>query len=172
LDGKGQRGGIPDENIDKGHTESSAAEVLKMLEENPYGFSYRPIDKTSPTKGYMTSIEDGPIFDPSLPREEKLAMVNDFLDKKDSLLGEKDYYVGGWHNQEDGKFYLDASKNFQDLNETVSVSLPTHQKSIYHLPDIPGEDGEVIWMSDFLDANPDFPTTPEIREYYKIHGHD
>ena len=138
-----------------------------MLEKYPYGFSYKPIDESQAVRGYMTSVDDGPIFDRNAPREENLEKIKQFLADKNELLGVANIYVGGWLNEDDGLFYLDASANFQDLAGTLRIAASTHQKSIYHLPPGPGEDGQVIWLSDWLSENPDFKIRPEIREWYK-----
>ena len=59
------------------------AGVLELLRTQGDGFSYNPYGDDVPDGGYMSSIEDGPIFDPDMSDDEKLAIIDQFmLDKK------------------------------------------------------------------------------------------
>ena len=145
----------------------SAEAIEKLLRERPFGFSYRPMDKSAPTSGYMSSVSDGPIFSPDEPRKKKLAIIQGYLDEKESILGEDNMFVGGWLNDGDdgdGMFYLDASKNYQDLTETMGAASSTKQKSVFDVKAI-----DIIWVADWLEQNPDFEAGEGVREWYKVH---
>lgn len=76
------------------------------------GFSYSPLTRTSPTKGYMVSIHKGRelVIDAKDLNGVKLA---EYVKKNADLLlteGSSDY-LGAWHNPKDGKVYLDVSRH-------------------------------------------------------------
>ena len=157
---KEQSGG----NQARGHTDSSAQEILDQLRNNPGGFSYRPLNGTSANKGFMTSVQDGPIFEPSVSDEEALKIINKFLDEKDSLLARKNFYVGGWLNGKDGKFYLDASANVSGFEDAMILAASTHQKAIFDLNTF-----NETFLKDWLEKNPGTFISQADRDWYKTH---
>ena len=148
------------------YTESAEA-VYRMLEKHPDGFSYRPEYKSVPEDGYMTAGEDGPIFSPELPREQAVERIQDFLDSKADLLEQPDIYIGGWLNPDDNQFYLDASGNYEDVDQAILVAVKIRQKAIFDL-----DNYKQIYVSDYLDEHPEFKIDESARKWYSEHGHD
>lgn len=99
----------------------------------------------------MSSIHDGPIFDPKLGDAESLAKIDAFLAENQGMLGGKDVYVGGWLNGKDGQFYIDASQNYQDRNAALQSAAEHHQIAVFDLNTY-----QEIRMHEYLQANPDF----------------
>lgn len=143
----------------------TAKAIDDLLEEvrqgKRFGFSYRPMTGNAPQSGYMSSVSDGPIFSPDLSRDERESVIQDYLDEKRQILGEDDIYVGGWLNEDDGMFYLDASRNYQDIYDTMYDAADTKQKSVF---DVKAED--IVWVSDWLEAHPEFDAPPGSRSWY------
>lgn len=162
----GQRGGSLPRDAAGGGTlpadNKSAKDIYELLKSHPYGFSYRPADKTSPTSGYMSSISDGPIFDPEISREEGIQIIQKFLDEKADLLSGENRFVGGW--LEKGQFYLDASQNYQDELEVMKAAGSSHQIGVFDVNNV-----DTIYVDKWLDSHPDFDAGPGVREWYKDH---
>ncbi|MBE7534300.1 MAG: hypothetical protein HS124_00995 [Anaerolineales bacterium] len=93
--------------------------------------------------------------------EEGERIVGDFLKRKEGIIRLPDVYVGGWRNDKDGQFYLDASQNFQDFNDAMTSAVYTRQKAIYYL-----DKGEQIWVGEWLTANPEWVAPEGGREWY------
>lgn len=157
---EGPRGDMPDA-VPPGTARAIDGLLEEVRQGKRMGFSYRPMTEQAPTKGYMTSVSDGPIFSPELSRSERESVIQGYLDDKKELMGQDDIYVGGWLNPEDGQFYLDASKNYSDVYDTMYDAAETKQKSIY---DIKADD--IIWVSDWLEEHPEFDAPPGARSWY------
>jgi len=155
-------GSLPRESGGGGPAKDTGSrKILELLRDSPGGFSYRPASKDSPKGGYMTSIEDGPIFSPDLSDDEALQQIDSFLTSKADLLKGSNMYVGGWLNEEDGKFYLDASGNFDSLDETIKVAAATKQKAIFDMNTF-----NTVFLSDYLSENPGLDIPADQREWY------
>jgi hypothetical protein len=141
-------------------TSQAAKDIYELLKSHPDGFSYRPADGSSPTTGYMSSISDGPVFDPRKSEEELTQEIQGFLDEKANLFGPKDRYVGGWLSK--GNFYLDASQNYRDELEVMKDASASHQIGVFDVKHL-----DTIFVDKWLDAHPDFDAGPGVREYYK-----
>lgn len=95
-----------------------------------FGFSYSILTNSSPTSGFMVSIDK---------KNELVYKLKDFsgkdIDKyiKDHQkeLSLKDSYVGGWVNKRKRKVYLDVSIHVNTREEAIALGRKNNQEAFY-----------------------------------------
>lgn len=93
------------------------------------GFSYNPVHKTAPNQRYMVAEpgneESHNISE--LGHEHILAHQN----KINHLLQDPNTFQGGWSNPEDGRAYLDVSKQYPDIDTAMTAARKNSQLAIF-----------------------------------------
>lgn len=113
--------------------EGVAQSIVERVRANG-GLSVDMIDGSEPTKGYMVAkggtkgaiLDADEFYDPVKGPE---ALGNFLKTYKKDLAGES--YLGLWHNEADGKVYLDVSDNIMDRATAVSEGRKRDQISIW-----------------------------------------
>jgi hypothetical protein len=108
-----------------------AADALRQPDA---GFSMKITNGESPTTGFMVSHES-----PSLIMDSKeffnndkgVQAMKDFVETNHQLLVTDGNYLGGWHDSESGKIFIDVSTNVQDKSAAVALGQQNNQISIY-----------------------------------------
>jgi hypothetical protein len=112
-------------------------------EQDPYGalqkpdggFSYNPIHKTTPSMRYMVALS------PAQGGVEHIKHISELTPDHivnhqsiiQHLLRDPNTFQGGWHNPSDGKVYLDASRQYPDLNSAQEAARTGQQISLFDL---------------------------------------
>lgn len=106
--------------------------VLETISKPDGGFTYQPATDESPTSGYALSIYKGRerVFDVA-----KLTLNDLWEHAQDNwdLLSKPGNYIGGWHNPEDGKAYLDVSMVVKDKAEAERMGRENNQLAYFDL---------------------------------------
>jgi hypothetical protein len=104
--------------------------LRKMLDE--FGFTYHPIDGSSPTSGYALS--------PYRNRERVIDIdqvsadsLEQYLIDNEDIWVRPDHYFGAWYNTEDGKVYLDVSIVAKTTEQAERLSVRHKQEAYYDL---------------------------------------
>ena len=95
------------------------------------GFSWRPWGKQVPTSGFMVGIKGhGEMFERGTVIE--LGYFMNWLRKEREFVKlDNRHYYGGWLDKEEGKIYLDISKNLEDKNGALQIAKKTKEDSIW-----------------------------------------
>ncbi len=57
--------------------------------------------------------------------------IRDFMDQHHEMLSQQGNFLGGWHDPDSGKIFLDISTNVQDRAEAIALGQKNNQISIY-----------------------------------------
>lgn len=105
-----------------------------------FGFTYRPLDGTSPTAGFALS----PYRDRERILDVKTLTADDleqYLIDNEDIWSRPDHYFGAWYNTEDGKVYLDVSIVVSEPAEAERLSAKHKQEAYYDI-----EKGETVYV--------------------------
>jgi hypothetical protein len=95
------------------------------------GFSWRAWGKEVPTSGFMLGIKGhGEIFEKGTAIESGNFM-NWLRKERQFVKSDHNHYYGGWYDKDDGKIYLDVSKNMGDKTEALRIMKETGEKKIW-----------------------------------------
>ncbi len=96
------------------------ARLLATIAAQGAGFTYSVTDDTSPTVGMALSLfpAAGVVFPATELSIERLA---DFVTANTALLAEPGNHLGAWHNDEDGRIYLDVSRVVETDEEAQAL---------------------------------------------------
>lgn len=153
--------GIDKDYVEHSTTASQLA-LARRAAKQTEGFSYDPVTGQSPESGYMVSLPGHTKAFPYTPgdKESRQALVNnlaDFVEENEAVLQDKSFYIGGWFNEDDGKFYLDISERVEDRYEAEALGAERNQIAIWDVveaDDIPtGGTGQ---------PGPDFSTLKDL----------
>ena len=94
------------------------------------GFTYQPVDDTTPTKGYALSVFRGAekVFDVESVTEDDI--YNYLIEHKDKF-EDPGVHVGGW--VDDGKVYLDLSIVVEDREKAEKLGIEHDQLAMFDL---------------------------------------
>lgn len=105
-----------------------------------FGFTYHPLDGTSPTAGFALS----PYRDRERILDVKTLTADDleqYLIDNEDIWSRPDHYFGAWYNTEDGKVYLDVSIVVSEPAEAERLSAKHKQEAYYDI-----EKGETVYV--------------------------
>lgn len=121
---------------DVGTTEEVARQALhKMFDrimQPDGGFTYQPVTKDEPTKGFALSIYPDKSFAKDAKDFSFDDLVNYAVSNKDSF-NQKDHYIGAWHDPESHKVFLDVSVVKQDAKEAEELCKKHDQIAYFDL---------------------------------------
>lgn len=131
-------GGGVDNSCGGGESSSSTSgKIAKMAIASiaaTKGFSIHPVSVTSPSTGYMVSVE--PDSETVLDSEESITAdaISKFMaNNKSKFESRPTLHVGGWIDSRDGKVYLDLSERFEDIDDAIDSAESTNQLAIWDL---------------------------------------
>jgi len=106
-------------------------EILKEIAKcNPEGFTVEIVNFTPVVKGYVVAyLETQDSFN-----DEGLKRVIKHAKKHDKT-------VGGWLNEENGRFYYDSCKVFENEAEAIEFGKQNKQLAVFNLNDF-----RTIWL--------------------------
>lgn len=128
--GKNRPPSPPFEDLIKNRRENTLSEVAKQVKMPDAGFTVQPVTGVEPKTGFGLSVMKDREQTVPVDKMTKKALI-DFVQKNWDVLKDKDNYVGGWHNPEDGQLYLDVSKVVKTAKEAEMISRQHNQKAYF-----------------------------------------
>lgn len=117
------------------------AVVDRVLNEHPDGFTIdlnsgapAPFDVNT----YFVSLDGYERAYDGIPTPREAAS---WIRANRKVLRRPGHYLGGWRNEEDGRFYLDVTLGVQGLSEAIALAQRQSQRCIYH-----PVSGKTIWL--------------------------
>jgi hypothetical protein len=112
---------------------SVAQSILERVKANG-GLSVKVVSGNEPTSGYMVAkgttfgatVSATDFYDPNKGPK----ILADYAKKHKSDLINGKYYLGLWHNTEDGNVYLDVSENIQNRETAIHEGQPAQRNQI------------------------------------------
>ncbi|MEV0590005.1 hypothetical protein [Nonomuraea cavernae] len=97
------------------------------------GFTWSPHTRRPPDDGYMVALTGHTVQHPASLLDDldaSAVAIDDYLMRRRSLFeNDRDVYLGGWI--EDGKLWLEPSRNVRDRAAAVRLARETDQIAIY-----------------------------------------
>jgi hypothetical protein len=108
--------------------------LLDFIQKNPEGFTITVNDVPVPNEGYVVA----PLKELEIVRDASNINRSDMRlyarnIKNLSEASERDVFAGGWLNDEDGKYYLDAVQVFDKEDDALYVGALGDQEGIFNL---------------------------------------
>ena len=115
-----------------GQAKPTPRNVLDSMMTPDGGFTYNVLSGHQPKTGFALSVhpDRGEIIDAVKANVVALAQ---YTVKNWDLLKEKGNFIGGWHNPEDGKVYLDVSTVVKTPEEADHLSREAQQLAYFDL---------------------------------------
>jgi hypothetical protein len=138
--------------------EFDAQHIHDLIDSNNGGFSHHPTHGKPPAEGWMASYEakegsgqaaEHPISEIT---PEHIAAHRDAISE---YLSQPNSYQGGWHDQDTGTVYLDASRHFHDEHKVRDFAADQHQKAYFQLHDPVDSGGEHNFSSKYMNPRQD-----------------
>ena len=113
---------------------NNSSSLLQFIKDNPDGFTVDPLSLESPRSGFAVA--------PIKPAEVIVDMndltiskVREFVDTLEQLskISGVPVFAGGWFNNEDGKYYLDAVYNIDNKEDALYTAQAGDQIAIFDL---------------------------------------
>lgn len=120
----------------RGNISQVEAEGLASLMLRKGGFTYQPIDDNSPTSGYALSVftdAEHVIQDGGRSVEDMSADIYGYLQQHRGRFEDAKVHVGGWHDVEAKKIYLDLSVVESDRQAAIDSARQHKQEAIFDL---------------------------------------
>lgn len=99
--------------------------IERIAKQNPYGFTVELETLRPVTEGISVSYQ-----------ETQDSFGSEGLDKVIHHALSHDKVVGGWLNEENGKYYYDSCRIFQDRNEAIEFGRANHQLAIFDITNL------------------------------------
>lgn len=125
---------LPGQHDQKTHGHRRGGRLLRDIERSG-GFTYQPITGDTPKEGFALSIypEHEKVISADLPQQEKARLITQYIKDKKEIWSKPDHYVGGWHDTESGKIYLDVSIITRDNEVARKLAIQHGQEGYYDL---------------------------------------
>lgn len=123
----------PDQPRDEhGQWATTPSGIMGALQQSDGGFTYHVITGTTPTSGFALSLHKDreQVFD---AKDVTLVTLAQYAKANQDLLSQSENYLGGWHNPQDGKIYLDVSTVVQHASEAERLGREAHQLAYFDL---------------------------------------
>lgn len=106
--------------------------LLDRIAQKDGGFTYQPVTGTEPTTGYVLSMHQSreKVLD---AKELTLDHLVDFTIANQDLLVDAKNYLGGWHDPQSDKIFLDVSTVVKSAAEADALSREHNQKAYFDL---------------------------------------
>lgn len=106
--------------------------VLEAINQADGGFTYHAVTGEQPTTGYALSIHKDRESVMDTTTANAVALAN-YADRNWDLLSQKGNYLGGWHDPNDGKVYLDVSTVVKTAEEAEQMARDAQQIAYFDL---------------------------------------
>jgi thioredoxin reductase len=118
---------VPGPRIDP-HTKDQFAALMADIDKPDGGFTYQPVTEEQPKGGYVVS----PYPERSFAKDKITATdLYRYIQKNGDLLVEQHHYIGGWHDPESGKVFLDVSIAVPNEKEAERIAIEKDQISYF-----------------------------------------
>ena len=106
--------------------------VLDTIRNNPEGFSVT-LEGDQPKSGYMVALPGhSEILNAGdLHSERGPSIINGYVAAHAGALMQPGAHIGGWHDPDSGKVYLDVSHNIPGRFQAIQAGITRNQKAIY-----------------------------------------
>lgn len=84
-----------------------------------------------PKRGFMVSVD--PQFEKQVHEIDYSTIYNYVKSIESYIKNKPEKCIGIWHNDNDGKFFMDVSTNVKSLNLAIALGKTYNQKAIFHL---------------------------------------
>lgn len=111
------------------------------------GFTLKPSDLTTPSSGYIVSIEENPIKIPETDFDV-LAFTKAFNAKAAEINGKADLYVGGWLSE--GVWYIEMVQVVASRADAIFLGTSLKQQAVW---DVVNKSN--IWLAPYYVTNGD-----------------
>jgi len=113
-------------------TDIEAGLLLKQIDLKD-GYSYQPIDKTNPIKGFSVSVARE--AEESYPEGEVTKQhIIDFITKNADRFSDESLHAGAW--RDGGKIYFDLSRVMKTQEEAEKVAIENDQLAVFDLANV------------------------------------
>lgn len=115
-----------------GHPKPAPKGVLHSMLQPDGGFTYNVLSGHQPKVGFALSIhpDRGEVVD---AKDTNVVALAKYTAKNWDLLSKKGNYLGGWHNPDDGRVYLDVSTVVKTAEEADKLSREAKQLAYFDL---------------------------------------
>lgn len=109
--------------------------ILHSIQSPDGGATWDPRTKMSPVTGFCVSPypERGVVVEDYRDPEKFVRTLNKFRSDNADLFGKPGNYIGLWNNPEDGKVYLDVSRNVASAEEARNICDHNEQIAFFDL---------------------------------------
>ena len=155
--------------IRRGEITKRTAEELTQKLVDDGGFTYNPIDNTSPTSGFAVSTypENETIIDWDADIASNTGKLNSLRSKvkryvkkhREDFIKNGKAHFGGWYDKESGRVYLDMSTIVDSAEEADSLSRKHNQEAYFNL-----ETFETVRVGARDDSKPKQKPKPKVGE--------
>ncbi|APC96429.1 hypothetical protein [Francisella frigiditurris] len=122
-------------NFTKTHIDYEDTNLLaEYIKKHPDGFTLNPYTQEAPSKGYVVApIKDAEIKIKYSQIDSK--HLKEYIRNLEIIesLSKEQVYAGGWLNNDDGYYYLDAVYVVNDENQALYIASAADQLAIYNL---------------------------------------
>lgn len=122
-------------NFTKTHIDYEDVNLLtEYIKKHPDGFTINPYTQESPSKGYVVApVKDAEIKIKYSQIDNK--HLKEYIRNLEIIesLSKEQVYAGGWLNNDDGYYYLDAVYIVNDENQALYIASAADQLAIYDL---------------------------------------
>ena len=139
----------------------TSSPLAQFIQDNPEGFTVSVDGQTVPQSGFVVAPlkQTEVILDAETVRSGNMTDLVDMVEDLQQVTGQ-DAYAGGWLNEEDGKYYLDAVSVIENYDEAVYTALSGDQIGLFNLDTF-----EVIDTGEAVNALKENGTYSPEREY-------
>ncbi len=112
---------------------SRSTNIIDYIKENPDGFTVDPVTLETPSGVAVAPVKALEVkFAPEDVTED---LIDQTVDNYKLLADEldRDVYIGGWFNNDDGLFYLDASITTESKEEALYIADAGNQEAVFDL---------------------------------------
>lgn len=96
------------------------------------GFTYQPVTGESPTTGFALSIS--PQYEKAIPADKfNKKVIDEYHQEHKEVFKDPQNFLGGWHDKEAGKVYLDISCVVKDNKEAEKLCHKYKQEGYFDL---------------------------------------
>ena len=122
---------LPGKHDQKTHGRKNGGRLLQEIH-GKGGFTYQPHTGNAPKEGFALSIS--PKYEEVVSETEFTRKhIDDYLIKHKDVLADPSNYLGGWHDVEAGKVYLDITCVAKDNKEAEALCIKYNQEGYFDL---------------------------------------
>lgn len=131
------------------------------------GFTYDVVTEFEPPRGFAVAIKPNELIIDDfsdLTDAEFKAILENYVAENRKLLDQDDWFLGGWHDSDNNKFYLDTTKVFTDEVAAAHFAFKEEQLALFNLQTFETKNvlSKYRYIEDYIKG--------EIPEYRRLKG--